>query len=69
MATANEPTDFRNKINSRKLAVTAVVFAAATSLLVTNQIDATVWRDIVLGTVCMYLGSQAYVDKNSRANS
>lgn len=54
---------FKEKLNSRKLALTGVVFSINTALLLTNSIQADHWVTVTITLCGAYLATQAYVDK------
>ena len=53
---------FREKLNSRKLAVAVGCILLATGLLLAKIIEAEHWVTIVITVAGAYLGAQAYVD-------
>lgn len=58
---------FREKLNSRKLAVAAVVVALATALLIAKLIEPDNWATVVITVAGAYMATQAYVDaKNGK---
>ena len=59
---------FREKLNSRKLAVATGIIFIATVLLVAKLIEADHWVTVVITVGGAYLGSQAFVDRSVRQN-
>ena len=54
---------FHEKLNSRKLALTVMVIATASGLLVNDLISGDNWVNVVSVVSGAYLASQAYIDK------
>ena len=59
---------FREKLNSRKLAVATGCIILATALLIAKLIEADHWVTIVITVAGAYLGAQAYVDRGTSRN-
>ena len=58
---------FREKLNSRKLAVATGCVLLATGLLIAGVIEADHWVTVVITVGGAYMATQAYVDiKNGR---
>jgi len=55
---------FREKLNSRKLAVATGCILIATALLIAKLIEADHWVTVVITVAGAYLATQAWVDKN-----
>ena len=58
----DKPT-FREKLNSRKLAIAFGACTTATLLLLGGAIQAEHWVTVVITTCGAYMATQAYVDK------
>jgi len=56
-------TDFRHKLNSRKLMMALLMFFTATALLVMQSIEAEHWVTVTITIGGAYMATQAYVDK------
>jgi len=52
----------KEKLQSRKLLITLLIFAAATGLVVHGDIQADHWVDTIKWVVGAYLASQGWVD-------
>jgi len=59
---------FREKLNSRKLAVATGCIILATALLIAKLIEADHWVTVVITVGAAYMGSQAYVDGRAKQN-
>ena len=58
---------FREKLNSRKLAVATACIFIATALLIAKIIEADHWVTVVITVAGAYMATQAYVDvKNGK---
>ena len=58
---------FREKLNSRKLAIAVGVIFLATALLIAKLIEADHWVTVVITVAGAYMATQAYVDaKNGK---
>ncbi len=55
---------FREKLNSRKLAVAAGAIFLATALLIAKIIEADHWVTVIITVGGAYMATQAWVDKN-----
>lgn len=54
---------FREKLNSRKLAVATACILIATALLIAGSIEAEHWVTVVITVAGAYMATQAYLDK------
>lgn len=57
---------FKEKLNSRKLALSVALCSTATFLLIGDAIQAEHWVTVIITIGGAYLATQAYVDKHQQ---